>query len=1180
MTKPDQSPSATHVIVTDGRTRHTVAFTALPRRMRRIIARSPAPQLRRRVLRWGATAVVVLGIAAAPIAATQANFPATFNLGALSNSSIPRGSTLAGATTGERAGYASSGAGDVNGDGFADVIIGAPAADPNGRTDAGAAYVVFGSAAGIPDNPDLLSLNGSNGFVLTGEAEYDQTGFTVSNAGDVNRDGFDDVIIGAYRANPNGRSNAGAAYVVFGKADWTNSVSSTLNAAFLNGSNGFVLAGAASSEWAGFAVSGGGDVNGDGFADVVVGARLANSSNPFRSDTGAAYVVFGKADWRGTAMNTLNASFLNGSNGFTLQGAAAADQAGNAVSNAGDVNADGFDDILVGASAADPDGRNYAGIAYVVFGKADWNSSATLNLGVIQGSNGFVLAGALANDRAGRAVSTAGDVNGDGFADVVVGANATDFPQRNYAGAVYIVFGKADWRSTPTSVLNNTVLDGVGGFTLEGGASSDRAGSVVGGGSDVNGDGFADVIVGAPDADPAGVFGAGAAYVVFGKADWRSTVNLNLATLGGSDGFILGGAAANDLTGSAVSMADDVNGDGFADVIVGAPYADANSTSSGAAYVVLGNNASVPAPPTATSTGTAAPAPPTATSTGTAAPAPLSISSITPDKGISNTITNVTITGSGFTSGLSILLGSLPLADVSVVNSTTLLAVVPAPFPPGTFDLTIIAPDGTTAVLNDAFTVTATAPVIVAVQPATGIAGRANTLIVSGFNFANGTQMVLGDTPLPTIRNSATSLQATVPDSVAAGTYDVLVRNPGNVNSTLQSGYTLIANALDNDLLAETYDLFTEPAALRAGEPMQLGLVVTRRGGTATLRNVAVAFYVQQGDAEQQLVGTAQLDLLGPNSVQATSITLAAPLTTGSYTVSAVIDPQDTIPEDASDNNTISRTFTVLPPNPDRIAPRVSSFVVNKGNSTISTRDVLLDATASDPTVPPPASGIAGLYFVEYLYLESAGQWVPVQNSQQFLPYAEASRNYPWTLASVSGMRYLQAWASDAAGNISLAPSQRLISYIPPTDTVGRDQTQVARVELAVGDTLTVSIAPTNGDPDLYVWLPAMGEPPYVSNLNDGTDTVTLTVQNSDQAGTYQIEVYGYTAATYTQRIDITRGGGAVVQQGGGINPDKVQRPSPAVPLNSVPIQQSVPGAGVTSPASQVGRVYLPVVRR
>ena len=310
---------------------------------------------------------------------------------------------------------------------------------------------------------NLSSLDGSNGFRLDGEVAYDFSGRSVSNAGDVNGDGFDDVIIGAYRADPNG-NYSGSSYVVFGKAS---RFDSTLNLSGLDGSNGFRLDGVATGDYSGFSVSNAGDVNGDGFDatlnlssldgskgfrldgaglsvsiagdvngdgidDVIVSDSLAD---PNGFDSGSSYVVFGKSSGFGAALDLAS---LDGSNGFRMEGVAINDRFGFSVSNAGDVNGDGFADVIVGARRADPNGNYDSGSSYVVFGKAsDFN--ATLDLSSLNGSKGFRLDGVAESDDAGRSVSSAGDINNDGFDDVIIGAIGVN----NNSGASYVVFGKS-----------------------------------------------------------------------------------------------------------------------------------------------------------------------------------------------------------------------------------------------------------------------------------------------------------------------------------------------------------------------------------------------------------------------------------------------------------------------------------------------------------------------------------------------------------------------------------------------------------------------------------------------------------------------------------------------------------------------------------------------------------------
>ena len=194
---------------------------------------------------------------------------------------------------------------------------------------------------------------------------------------------------------------------------------------------------------------------------------------------------------------------------------------------------------------------------------------ASLDLATLDGTNGFTLIGIDADDSSGVSVSSAGDVNGDGFARPDR-RGARQMPGADYEGESYVVFGKASWAGTPS--LDLATLDGTNGFRLIGIDADDFSGSSVSSAGDVNGDGFADLIVGAPV--PARTIDEGESYVVFGKASWAGTPSLDLATLDGTNGFRLIGIDAGDISGCSVSSAGDVNGDGFADLIVGAPFAE------------------------------------------------------------------------------------------------------------------------------------------------------------------------------------------------------------------------------------------------------------------------------------------------------------------------------------------------------------------------------------------------------------------------------------------------------------------------------------------------------------------------------------------------------------------------------------------------------------------------------
>ena len=496
----------------------------------------------------------------------MSQYPANIDLSSLDGAN---GFMLSGEASGDGAGDSVASAGDVNGDGFDDVVVGAQGAGPHGNY-SGASYVVFGRASGMPANLDLSSLNGTNGFKLSGVAAYDDTGNSVASAGDVNGDGFDDVIIGAYVADPHG-ANSGAAYVVFGKAG---GFAANLDLSTLNGTNGFRLSGVTGSDFAGWSVHSAGDVNGDGLDDMIIGAKNAG---PHGTYSGASYVVFGKGAGFGA---NLDLSSLDGATGFKLSGVAAADKSGVSVSSAGDINGDGFADLIVGAYGSDPHG-NYSGASYVVFGKAA-GFTANLDLSSLNGTNGFRISGVAADDNSGKSVAAAGDVNGDGFGDLIVAAADAD-PHGLSSGASYVVFGKA---SGFTANFDLSSLNGTNGFEISGVATGDKSGWSVASAGDVNGDGFDDLIIGAVFAGPHGNF-SGASYVVFGKAAGFAA-NIDLSSLDGTNGFMISGVATFDESGGSVAGAGDVNGDGLADLIVGATGADPHGGTSGAAYLIYG----------------------------------------------------------------------------------------------------------------------------------------------------------------------------------------------------------------------------------------------------------------------------------------------------------------------------------------------------------------------------------------------------------------------------------------------------------------------------------------------------------------------------------------------------------------------------------------------------------------
>ncbi len=461
----------------------------------------------------------------------------------------------------DKSGFSVSEAGDVNGDGFDDLIIGASAADPGGKTNAGESYIVFGAAGGFLSSFDLSTLDGTNGFRIDGGDANDASGLSVDGVGDINGDGFDDLIIGAVQ---------GQSFVVFGRST---EFAAALDLSTLDGMQGFKLNGTA----AGFTVSGAGDVNGDGFEDLILGDAWAAPNG--NSHAGESYVMFGA---EGGFPASLDVSALDGTNGFRLDGIDADDISGSSVSGAGDVNGDGFDDLLIGAQGADPGGDFSAGESYVVFGAAD-GFAPSINLSTLNGDNGFRLDGINEGDYSGNSVSSAGDVNGDGFDDFIIGASDADPGGKSQAGQTYVVFG-APGRFA--SAFDLSTLNGTNGFRVNGIDEGDVSGVSVNGAGDVNGDGFDDLIIGALAAVPGGKFDAGESYVVFGAAGGFPSA-IELSTLNGTNGFRLDGVDAGDFSGRSVSGAGDVNGDGFDDLFIGADLANSGA---GESYVVFGGN--------------------------------------------------------------------------------------------------------------------------------------------------------------------------------------------------------------------------------------------------------------------------------------------------------------------------------------------------------------------------------------------------------------------------------------------------------------------------------------------------------------------------------------------------------------------------------------------------------------
>jgi len=434
--------------------------------------------------------------------------------------------------SGDRSGFALSAAGDIDGDGLGDFVIGTFGSPDTGYV--GNTYVVLGNAlAGFGGTIALDSLDGSNGFHLSGQNGVDVFGFAVASGGDINGDGFDDLVIGAYGFD-SPDNYAGATYVIFGQAG---AFAESLALDTLDGNNGFRIEGAGAGDRSGHAVAGG-DFNGDGFGDIIIGANFANGSAHY---SGSAFVVFGHEGSFTNAVSLGNPEVLR------IDGALSGDYAGFTVASAGDVNGDGYDDVIIGATGVDAEEGTASGAAYVVFGHAE--PFTALNLGTLDGTKGFRIDGAAADEQLGLAVSGGGDVNGDGYADLVIGAPQADVGDQTNAGASYVLFGHA---GSFTANIALSDLNGSNGLRLAGVASDDQTGIAVSITGDVDGDGYDDLLVGASGVNN----GVGSGYVIYGRdftgaVAWQGGTAADLLKGNASDESLIGGLGDDNLDGGA-----------------------------------------------------------------------------------------------------------------------------------------------------------------------------------------------------------------------------------------------------------------------------------------------------------------------------------------------------------------------------------------------------------------------------------------------------------------------------------------------------------------------------------------------------------------------------------------------------------------------------------------------------
>ncbi|MBN1539559.1 MAG: FG-GAP repeat protein [Candidatus Thermoplasmatota archaeon] len=454
---------------------------------------------------------------------------------------------------GEAAGYRSgnsvSGVGDVNGDGFNDFIIGAFCDDEAGHQ-AGQTYLIFGKASGWTMDMNLSNADAS--FLGEGGDTGDNSGYYVSGAGDVNGDGNDDILIGANCNDDNGNC-AGQTYLIFGKkSGWSMDTP-------LSGSDASFL-GESSSDLSPRSLSAAGDVNGDGYDDILIGV---SGNGP----SGQVYLIFGKASgWSmDKDLGSVDASFIGEENGDSL---------GVSVSGAGDVNGDGYNDILIGASGNDEGGSD-AGQTYLYLGRS---TSWSMDMDLSSADASFI--GEAAGDESGYSVSGAGDVNGDGYDDLLIGAYKKDGEGID-RGQTFLIFGKASGWAMDTDLSRSDA-------SFIGERDDDCSGSPVSQAGDVNGDGYDDILIASRNNYESGN-NRGQIYLIYGKSsEWNR--DMNLSNVDAS----FWGQKSDIRVGSSISSVGDVNGDGTDDFLIGSENNNEKGNSAGQTYLISGYSYSEP----------------------------------------------------------------------------------------------------------------------------------------------------------------------------------------------------------------------------------------------------------------------------------------------------------------------------------------------------------------------------------------------------------------------------------------------------------------------------------------------------------------------------------------------------------------------------------------------------------
>jgi len=502
-------------------------------------------------------------------------------------------------------------------------------------------------------------------------------------------------------------------------------------------------------------------------------------------------------------------------------------------------------------------------------------------------------------------------------------------------------------------------------------------------------------------------------------------------------------------------------------------------------------------------------------------------------------------------------------------------------------------------------------PALDDISPSAGAVDRPNRINIYGNHFQLGASVYIAweshgrvaDAPnfikLETIRIGPKHLLARVPANIAKGLYGVKVINPdGQKSNILHKAYEAFgADPQEtDDLKSRPENLWTTPNTLTMGESANIGLTVFRTGGVGGLPLFAVDFYAGEINPEH-LIGRGIVTGISPDSSASTTAVSWTPAQHGEINLYAVIDPDGQIAESNETNNTVKRKVDVRYIKPaDTTPPIAQKLLVDGGQHQVSDPNVDLSIEAVDPE--PNATGVTQSYYVELQWASgvgSGGSWIPVKwtSWQTF-----ESQPHAYEMMPNSGLRYLQGWVADGAGNISAKPAIQLVNYIPATDTLLEGEIRVYRQATLAGQCLRVRVEPASAgmDPDIYVWAPdyTPGSSAAGYSILPAGQVDEVVIQPT-QAGIYQIEVVAFTDATYTQSIEVldscptSRNSVAPAASSA-----KQPRTEPSVPVEDAPqgnetapetVQQFLSFISVTfqksTQSAEAGKtIYLPTLNR